>query len=97
MQPRWRSSIQSAKTRLGADCGSDRELLIAKFRLKLKKEGKVTKPFRYDLNQIFYDSTMQVKNRFKGLNSIDRVPEELWTEVRDIVQEAVTKTIPMKK
>ena len=85
------------KIRLGADCGSDRELLIAKFRLKLKKEGKVTKPFRYDLNQIFYDSTMQVKNRFKGLNSIDRVPEELWTEVRNIVREVVTKTIPKKK
>ena len=63
----------------------------------MKKEGKVTKPFRYDLNQIFYDSTMQVKNRFKGLNSIDRVPEELWTEVRDIVQEAVIKNISKKK
>ena len=64
----------------------------------MKKEGKVTKPFRYDLNQIFYDSTMQVKNRFKGLNSIDRVPEELWTEVHNnIVQEVVIKTVPKKK
>ena len=94
---RWRSSIQSAKIRLGADCGSDHELLIARFRLKLKKVGKATRPFRYDLNQILYDSTMEVKNRFKELDSIDRVPEELWTEVRGIVQEAVTKTIPMKK
>ena len=64
---RWRSSIQSAKTRLGADCGSDRELLIAKFRLKLKKVGKTTRPFRYDLNQIPYDYTVEVTNRFKGL------------------------------
>ena len=63
----WRSSIQSAKTRLGADCGSDHELLIAKFRLKLKKVGKTTRPFRYDLNQIPYDYTVEVRNRFKGL------------------------------
>ena len=91
---RWRSSIQSAKTRLGADCGSDHELLIAKFRLKLKKVGK---PFRYDLNQIPYDYTVEVTNRFKGLDLIDRVLEELWMEVHDIVQEAVIKTIPKKK
>ena len=78
---RWRSSIQSAKTRLGADCGSDHELLIAKFRLKLKKVGKTTRPFRYDLNQIPYIYTGEVKNRFKGLDLIDRVPDELWTEV----------------
>ena len=71
---RWRSSIHSAKTRLGADCGSDHELLIAKFRLKLKKVGKTTRPFRYDLNQIPYDYT--VRNRFKGLDLIDRVPDE---------------------
>ena len=77
---RWRSSVQSAKTRLGADCGSDHELLIAKFRLKLKKVGKTTRPFRYDLNQIPYDYTVEVRNRFKGLDLIDRVPEELWTE-----------------
>ena len=68
---RWRSSIQSAKTRLGADCGSDHELLIAKFRLKLKKMGKTTRPFRYDLNQIPYDYTVDVTNRFKGLDLIE--------------------------
>ena len=94
---RWRSSIQSAKTRPGDDYGSDHELLIAKFRLKLKKVGKTTRPFRYDLNQIPYDYTVEVTNRFKGLVLIDRVPEELWTEVWDIVQEAVIKTIPRKK
>ena len=69
---RWRSSIQSAKTRLGADCGSDHELFIAKFRLKLKKGEKTTRPFRYDLNQIPYDYTVKVRNRFKGLDLIDR-------------------------
>ena len=94
---RWRSSIQSAKTRLGADCGSDHELLIAKFRIKLKKVGKTTRPFRYDLNQIPCDCTVEVTNRFKGLDLIDRVPEELWMEVHDIVQETVIKTIPKKK
>ena len=94
---RWRSSIQSAKTRPGADCGSDHELSIAKFRLKLKKVGKTTRPFSYDLNQIPYDYTVEGTNRFKGLDVIDRLPEELWTEVRDIVQEAVIKTIPKKK
>ena len=78
---RWRSSIQSAKTRPGVDCGSDNELLITKFRLKLKKVGKTTRPFRCDLNQIPYDYTVEVKNRFKGLDLIDRVPEKLWTEV----------------
>ena len=82
----WRSSIQTAKTRPRADCGSDHELLIAKFRLKLKKVGKTTKPLRHDLNQIPYDYTMEVTNRFKGFDLIDRVPDELWTEVRDIVQ-----------
>ena len=94
---RWRSSIQSAKTRPGADCGSDHELLIAKFRLKLKKVGKTTRPFRYDLNQIPYDYTVEMTNRFKGLDLIDRVPDELWNEVRAIVQETGIKTIPMKK
>ena len=74
------------KTRPGAECGSDHELLIAKFRLKLKKVGKITRPFRYDLNQIPYDYTVEVRNRFKGLDLI-RVPDELWTEVRDIEQE----------
>ena len=72
----------SKKTRPGADCGSDHELLITKFRLKLKKVGK---PFRYDLNQIPYDYTVEVRNRFKGLDLIDRVPDELWNEVCDIV------------
>ena len=94
---RWISSIQSAKTRLGADCGSDHELFIAKFRLKLKKVGKTTGPFRYDINQILYDYTVEVRNRFKGLDLIDRVPNELWTEVRDIVHNIGIKTIPMEK
>ena len=94
---RWRISIQSAKTRLRADCGSDHELLIAKFRLKLKKVGKTTRPFRYDLNQIPYTYTVEVTNRFKGLDLIDRVPDELWTEIHDTVQEAGIKTSPKKK
>ena len=94
---RWRSSIQSAKTRPGADCGSDHELLIAKFRLKLKTVGKTTRPFRYDLNQIPYDYTVEVRNRFKGLDLIDRVPNELWNEVHDIVQETGIKIIPRKR
>ena len=94
---RWRSSIQSAKTRVGADCGSDHELRIAKFRLKLKKVGETTRSFRYDLNQIPYDYTVEVRNRFKGLDLIDRVPDELWTEVHNIVQETGNKTIPKKK
>ena len=94
---RWRSSIQSAKTRPGADCCSDHELLIAKFRLKLKKVGKATRPFRYDLNQIPYDYTVNVRNKFKGLELKDRVPEELWKEVCDTVQEAGIKIIPKKK
>ena len=72
---------------MGANCGSDHEPLIAKFRLKLKKVGKTTRPFRYDLNQIPYDYTVEVGNRFKGLDLIDRVPDELWNEVHDIVQE----------
>ena len=85
------------KTRPGTDCGSDHELLIAKFRLILKKVGKTIRPFGYDLNQAPYDYTVEVRNRFKGLHLMDRVPEELWTEVCDIVQEAVIKTIPKKK
>ena len=97
MQQRWRSSIQSAKTRPEADCGSDHELLIDKFRLKLKKVGKTTRPFRYDLNQIPYDYTVEVTNRFKGLDVIDRVAVELWMEVHDIVQDTGIKTIPKKK
>ena len=82
---RWRSSIQSAKTRLGTDCGSDHEYLIAKFRLKLKKVETTTGPFGYDLNQIPYNYTVEVTNRLKGLDLIDRVPEELWREVCNIV------------
>ena len=91
------SSIQSAKTRLGEDCGSDLELLITKFRLKLKKVEKTTRPFRYDLNQMPYGYTVEVRNRFKGLDLIDRMPDELWMEVCDIVQETGIKTIPKKK
>ena len=72
-------------TMYGADCGSDHELLIAKVRLKLKKVGKTTRPFRYDLSQIPYHYTVEVKNRFKGLDLIDRVPDELWNEVPDII------------
>ena len=89
--------LYTANTRPGADCGSDHELLIAKLRPKLKKVGKTTRPFRYDLHQIPNDYTVEVRNRFKGLDLIDRVPEELWTEVHDITQEAVIKTIPKKK
>ena len=80
-----------------ADCGSDHELLIAKFRLKLKKVRTTVRPFRYDLNQIPYDYTVEVRNRFKGLDLIDRVPDELWTEVREIAQETGIKIIPMEK
>ena len=97
MQPKIRSSIQSAKARPGADCGSDHELLIAKFRLKLKKVGKTTRSFRYDLNQIPYEYTVKVRNRFKELALIDRVPEELWMEVHNMEQETGIKTIPKKK
>ena len=79
-----------------ADYDSDHELLIAKFRLKFKKVGKITRPFRYDLNQITYDYTVEVRNRFKGLDLIDRVPDELWMEVLNIVQERGIKTIPME-
>ena len=82
---------------LGADCGSDHDLLIAKFRLQLKKVGKTTRPFRYDLNKISYDYTVEVRNRFKRLDLIDRVPDELWMEVPDTVQKTGIKTIPMEK
>ena len=82
--------------RPGTDCGSDEEHLIAKFRLKLKKVEKTSRPFRYDLNQIPYDYTVEVTNRFKGLDLVDRVPEELWTEVHDVIQETVIKTITKK-
>ena len=87
----------AAKTKPGADCGSDHELLIAKFRLKLKKVEKTTRLFRYDLNQIPYDYMVEMRNIFKGLDLIDRVPDELWMEVHDIVQETGIKTLPKKK
>ena len=76
---------------------SDHDLLIDKFRLKWKKVGKTTRPIRYDLNQTTYDYTVEVRNSFKGLDLIDRVPDELWTEVCDIVEETGMKTIPRKK
>ena len=82
---------------MGADCGSDHELLIAKFRLKLNKAEKTTIPFWYDLNQIPYEYTVQVRNRFRGLDLTDRVPEELWMKVYDMVQEAVVKDHSKKK
>ena len=85
------------KIRPRADCGSDHEILIAKFRLKLKEVGKTTRPFRYDLNKIPYDYTVEVRSRFKGLDLIYRVPDELWMEVHDTVQETGIKTIPMEK
>ena len=76
--------------------GSDHELLIAKFRFKLRQVVKTTRSFRYDLNQIPYNYTVEMMNRFKGLGLVGRVPGELWTGVRNVVQEAVTKTIPKK-
>ena len=94
---RWRSSVQLAKTRPGADCGSDHKLLIEKFRLKLKKAGKTAGTARDNLNQTTYEYTVEVTNRFKGLHLVNRVPEELWIEVRNIIQEAANKTIPKKK
>ena len=90
-------ALYSQEKQPGADCGSDHELLITKFRLKLKEIGKTARPFRYDLNQIPYDYRVEVRNRFKGLYLTDRVPDELWNEVRDIVQEKGIKTIPWKR
>ena len=90
-------AIQSAKTKWGADCALDHELLIAKLRLKLKKVGKTTRPFRYDLNQIPYDNALEVRNRCKGLDLTDSMPDELRAEVHDIVQETGNKSIPMGK
>ena len=92
-----REALYSQQKQPEADCGSDHELLIAKFRLKLKKVGKTTRTFIYDLNQIHYDYTVEVRNRFKGLDLIDRVPEELWVEVHDIVQETGIKNVSKKK
>ena len=94
---RWRSSTQSAKTRPGADYGSDHDLLIAKFRRKLKKVGKTTKPFRYDLNQIVYVYTVEVTNRFKGLDLIDRVPKELWTGFMTLYRRQWSRPSPRKR
>ena len=94
---RWRSSKQSAKARPGADCGSEHQLFTAKFRLKSKKVGETTRPFRYGLNQIAYNYTVEVTNRSKKLDLIYRVPGELWTKVHNTVQEAVIKTIPKRK
>ena len=96
MQPKTEKLYTVRKTRLGADWGSDHELLIAKFRLKLKKVGKTTRPLRYDLDQIPYNYTVEVRNKFKGLDLIDRVPEELWMEVHDTLQEAMIKIISKK-
>ena len=92
MQSKWRNCIQSAKTRPGVDCGSANQLLIAKFRLKLKKTMKNSRSARYDLNQIPYAFTIEVANRFKGLDL-----EELWTQFCNIIQEMANKTIPNKK
>ena len=89
--------MQLAKTRPGVNCGSGHEPLIAKFRLKLKKVGKTTRPFRYDLNKIPYDYTAEVTNKFKGLDLINRVSEDVLLEVCNIVWEAVIKTIYKKK
>ena len=86
-----------SRNKTGADCGSYHELLKAKFRLKLKKRGKTIRPVRYDLNQIPYDYTVEMRNRFKGLDLIEGVPDKLWTEVHDTVQETGIKTIPMEK
>ena len=97
MQPKMEKLYTVSKNKTRTDCGSDHELLIAKLRIKLKKVGKTTRPIRYDLNQIPYDFTVEVRNRFKGLDLIDRVPEELWTEVCDTVQETGIKTISKKK
>ena len=85
-----------SKTRTRADCGSDHELLIAKFSLKLKKVGETTRPLRYDLNQNSYYFTVEVANRFKRLDLVDRMPEEPWMEVHNSEWEVMTKTIPKK-
>ena len=93
----FKHDLNSMGVRLGVDCGSDHELLIGKFRLKLKKVGIITRLFSYDLNQIPYEYTVGVRNRNKGLDLIDREPDELWTKVRDIVQETGIKTNPKEK
>ena len=85
------------KNKTGADCGSDHELLIAKFRIKLKKVGKTTRPFGYDLNQIPYDYTVEVRNRFKGLYLIDSMPDELWTLFMTLYRRQVSRPSPRKE
>ena len=85
------------KNKQGADCGSDHELLIARFRLKLKKVGKTSRPFRYDLNQIPYDYTVGVRNRFKGLDLIDRVPDELWNKFVTLYRRQGSRPSPRKR
>ena len=97
LQPQMEKLYKVNKNKTGSWCGSDHELLIAKNRLKLKKVGKTNRPFRYDQNQIPYDYTVEVRNRFKGLDLRDRVPDEVWTELHDPVQETGIKTIPKKK
>ena len=92
-----RGSITVTKTRPGTNCGSDHELLIAKFRLKLKKVGKTIRSFRYDLNQTPYDYTVEVTNRFKGLDLIDRKPEELWTKVCNMYRRQWSRPSPRKR
>ncbi|XP_062826436.1 uncharacterized protein LOC134296169 [Anolis carolinensis] len=94
---RWQTTIQLVKTRPGAYCSSDHELLIAKFRIRLKRMGEIHRPIRYDLTNIPNEYAVEVKNRFQGLDLINRVPEELWTEIHNIVQEAATKYVPKKK
>ena len=97
LQPKMEKLYTISKNMTRADCKSDHELLIAKFRLKLKKVGKTTRPFRYELNQIPYDSRVEMTNRFKWLDLIDRVPDELWMEVGNILKKTGSKTIPKKK
>ena len=96
MQPKIEKLYTVSKTRPETDCGSDHEPLVAKFRLKWKKVGKATRPFRHDLNQIPYDYIVEVMNRFKGLDLVDRMSKELWRKVHNIVQQAVSKIIPKK-
>ena len=97
MQPKIGKLYTVNKTRPGADCGSDHDLLIAKFRLKLKKIGKTAKPFRYDLNQILYDYTVEVRNRFKGQDLIDRVPDELGMRLMTLYRRQGSRPFPWKR
>ena len=95
LQPKVEKLYTVTKKRLGADCGSDHELLIAKFRLKLKKVGKTTRSFRCDLNQVPYDYTVEVRNRFKGLDLIDRVPDE-WNVKQALISQTKLSILPTK-